>query len=25
MLGIVSSRGLVPDEEGLESLEYVAE
>jgi hypothetical protein len=25
MLGIVSSRGLVPDEEGLEALEYVAE
>ena len=25
MLGIVSSRGLVPDEEGLEALEYVAQ
>lgn len=25
MLGIVSSRGLVPDEVGLEALEYVAE
>ena len=24
MLGIVSSRGLVPDEDGLEALEYVA-
>ena len=25
MLGIVSSRGLVPDEEGLEAISYVAE